>query len=314
MVLGVDHRSAPTSVRENLAFTGECHGRGLGALKASFPDTEFVLLSTCNRVEVYAASESAPPEADELTSFLARFHGLPAESVAGHSVVNREEAAIGHLFRVATGLESLVPGEDQILGQVRDAYKAATGRGVIGPILHNVFQRALRAAKLARDETGLGRGKLSVASIAVDVARHVFDHFDSDRRERLEKARSLVEREAAACFAALRYRRDAGALLRQLASRTEAAVRRELDRLFLARPDLTDTQRAAIAQAMSHLPNQLLHHPRSALRAAVEGGDAADPHPLFDAARRVLGLADPPPANQVGPRRPGDRRLADSLA
>src|SRR5260370_21159449 len=165
MVLGVDHRSAPTSVRENLAFPGECHGRGLGALKANFPETEFVLLSTCNRVEVYAAAESAPPEVDELSSFLARFHGMPAESVAGHLVVHREEAAIGHLFRVAGGLESLVPGEDQILGQVRDAYKAATGRGVIGPILDTAFQRALRAAKRARDETGLGRGKLSIASI-----------------------------------------------------------------------------------------------------------------------------------------------------
>jgi glutamyl-tRNA reductase len=443
MVLGVDHRSAPTSVRESLAFPGECHGRGLGALKASFPDTEFVLLSTCNRVEVYAAAESAPPQVDELSSFLARFHGMPAESVAGHAVLHREEAAIGHLFRVAAGLESLVPGEDQILGQVRDAYKAATGRGVIGPILHTVFQRALRAAKRARDETGLGRGKLSVASIAVAVARDVFDHFDdktilvigagkmgelalqhlralrpgailvanrdlarartavdggdcrviafdaldgalteadivisttaaaepimtldrftgiqrarrnrpllivdiavprdfdprigeleqvmlydvddlraqvernlSDRRERLEKARALVERDAAACFAALRYRRDAGTLLRQLADRTEAAVRRELDRLFLARPDLTDTQRAAIAQAMSRSLNQLLHHPRSALRAAADAGDPADPHPLLDAARRVFGLADAPPANQVDPRRPGDRRLAESL-
>ena len=67
MVLGLDHRSAPTSVRERLAFPGECHGRGLGALEASFPDTEFVLISTCNRVEVYAAAESAPPEADELS-------------------------------------------------------------------------------------------------------------------------------------------------------------------------------------------------------------------------------------------------------
>src|SRR5580704_11936888 len=170
IVLGVDHRSAPTSVRENLAFAGECHGRGLGALEASFPGTEFVLLSTCNRVEVYAAAEPAPPRVRELSSFLARFHGMPAESVTGHLVVHRDEAAIGHLFRVAAGVESLVPGEDQILGQVRDAYKAAAARGVIGPTLHAAFQKALRAARRARDETGLGRGKLSVASLAVDLA------------------------------------------------------------------------------------------------------------------------------------------------
>jgi glutamyl-tRNA reductase len=444
MVLGVDHRSAPTSVREKLAFPGECRDRGLGALKSSFPDAEFALLSTCNRVEVYAAAEPAQPRVRELSSFLARFHGMPAEGLSGHLVVHRGQAAIGHLFRVAGGLESLVPGEDQILGQVRDAYKAATGRGVIGPILHTAFQRALRAAKRARDETGLGLGKLSVASIAVDVARDVFDRFDdktilvigagkmgelaiqhfralrpgailvanrdparactaaeggegraigfdalddalteadivisttaadepimtldrftgiqrarrnrpllivdiavprdfdprigeleqvmlydldnlrgqvernlAERRERLEKARSLIEREAAACFAALRHRRAAGALLRQLGDRTEAAVRRELDRLFLARPDLTDNQRAAIAQAMSRFLNQILHHPRSALRAAADAGDFADPNPLLDAARRVFGLADAPSANPVDPRRPGDRRLAESLA
>ena len=443
MVLGVDHRSTRTSVRESLAFPGACHGRGLAALKASFPDTEFVLLSTCNRVEIYAAAASAPPEVNDLSSFLAGFHGMPAEELAGHLVVHREEAAIGHLFRVAAGLESLVPGEDQILGQVREAYKAATGRGVIGPILHAAFQRALRAARRARTETGLGRGTLSVASIAVDLARDVFDRFDdktvlvigagkmgelalqhlralrpgailvanrdvvrartvadggvgriiafdalddavieadivisataapepimtldrftaiqrarrhrpllivdlavprdfdprigeleqvmlydvgglraqverhrADRRQQLERAQAIVEREAAACFAALRHHRDAGALLRQLADRTEAAVRRELDRLFAARPDLTDPQRAAIAHAMSRFRNQLLHHPRSALRAAADASDAADPHPLLDAARRVLGLADPPTGIAVAPRSPENRRLANSF-
>ena len=113
--------------------------------------------------------------------------------------------------------------------------------------------------------------------------------------------------------AALRRHRDADAVLRQLADRTEATVRRELDRLFRARPDLTDPERVAIAEAMSRFLNQLLHHPRSALGAAAAAGDAADPHPLLDAARRVFGLADARPANQVDPRRPGDRRLAESL-
>ena len=94
-------------------------------------------------------------------------------------------------------------------------------------------------------------------------------------------------------------------MLRQLGDRAEAVVRRELDRLFAARPDLTEAQRAAIARAMSRFRNQLLHHPRSALRAAADAGDTADPHPLLDAARRVFGLADAPPANQVDPRRPG---------
>jgi glutamyl-tRNA reductase len=133
----------------------------------------------------------------------------------------------------------------------------------------------------------------------------------ADRRRRLERAQAIVDREAAACWAALRHRRDAGALLRQLAERTEAAVRRELDRLFLARPDLTDPQRAAIAHAMGRFRNQLLHHPRSALSAAV--GDAAEAHPLLEAARRVFGLAEAPLGHAAEPRRTTDRRLAETL-
>jgi hypothetical protein len=113
--------------------------------------------------------------------------------------------------------------------------------------------------------------------------------------------------------AALRHGRDAEALLDQLAERTEAAVRRELDCLFRARPDLTDTQRAAIAAAMSRFLSQILDHPKSALRAAADAGDAADPHPLLSAARRVFGLADAAPAGHAGPHRPGDRRLAESF-
>jgi len=297
MVLGVDDRSAPTSVRENLAFPGECRDRALRALKSSFPDVEFVLLSTCNRVEVYVARAPSPPEIVELVSFVAQFHRMPEETVAEHFVVHKEEAAIGHLFRVAVGLESLVQDEDQIRGEVRDAYKAATGQGVVGPILNMTFHRALLAAKRARDETGLGRGSLSVAGIAVD----------------LERARAIVEREAAGCWAAVRHRQAASVLLRQLGDRTEATVRRELDRLFSAQRDLTEPQRAAIAQAMSRFLNQLLRHPRSALPTATDAGGSADSHPVLDAARRVFGLADGRPANHVNPRRAGDRRLAESL-
>ena len=179
LALGVDHRSAPTSVREALAFEGERRRpRARRAEGRASPDTEFVLLSTCNRVELYAAAEADPPDGEALAAFLARFHDVPVESWTGHLVVRRDEAAVDHLFRVAAGLESLVPGEGQILGQVRDAYKLASDREAVGPILHHVFQRALRVGKRAREETGLDRGKCSVASVAVDVARAVFDRFE----------------------------------------------------------------------------------------------------------------------------------------
>jgi glutamyl-tRNA reductase len=134
----------------------------------------------------------------------------------------------------------------------------------------------------------------------------------ADRHEQLDRARAILEREAAACWAALGHRQAARVLLRQLADRTEATVRGELDRLFRARPDLTDNQRVAIAQAMSRFLNQLLHHPRSALRAAA-ASDAADPHAVLDASRRVFGLGEVRPASQVDRVKPGDRRLAESL-
>jgi glutamyl-tRNA reductase len=147
-------------------------------LAQAFPDNEFVILSTCNRVEIYAAGSSEQvPDTDALVDVLVKFHGIKADVFAGHLVSYHDEGVIGHLFRVAASLESLVLGEGQILGQVRDAYQAATVRRTVGPALHTVFQTALRVGKLVRERTGMDKGKLSVASVAVDLAKEVFDSF-----------------------------------------------------------------------------------------------------------------------------------------
>ena len=179
LCLGVDHLSAPTAVREALAFDAGARDAGLNRFRESFVGAEFVLLSTCNRVEIYAATDdpSMIPDVSSLTQTLTEFHGLPAETIGSHLVAHHDDAVVGHLFRVASSLESLVLGEGQILGQVRDAYLCAQKRGAVGPILHGVFQHALRVGKKVREETGMDRGKLSVASVAVDVAREVFDTF-----------------------------------------------------------------------------------------------------------------------------------------
>jgi glutamyl-tRNA reductase len=178
LALGVDHRTAPAAVREALAFDGPEHARGLQTLAQAFPGNEFVILSTCNRVEIYAAGcvESAP-ETDALHDFLADFHGLKSDFFAGHLVGYHDEGAVGHLFRVAASLESLVLGEGQILGQVREAYRAAVAGKTVGPVFHTVFQAALKVGKKVRERTGMDQGKLSVASVAVDVAKEVFDTF-----------------------------------------------------------------------------------------------------------------------------------------
>jgi glutamyl-tRNA reductase len=178
LALGVDHRSAPASIREAIAFDGPKLDVGLGALTSTFANCEFVVLSTCNRVEVYAAG--APenvPSLEELAEFLAEFHSLPPDRLRNHLVSFGDETAVGHIFRVAASLESLVLGEGQILGQVKEAYQAAKSRGTAGTILHAVFQDALRVGKKVREETGMSQGKLSIASVAVEVAREVFDTF-----------------------------------------------------------------------------------------------------------------------------------------
>jgi len=179
LALGVDHHSAPAPVREALAFNDSKGPDGLDALKAAFPGSEFVVLSTCNRVEIYAASGDAHtlPGSDALARFLADFHDLPSETLSTHLWSYRDEAAMSHLFRVAASLESLVLGEGQILGQVKDAFRLAKQRNAVGQILHKVFDHAIRVGKKVREETGMDQGKLSVASVAVDVAKGVFDTF-----------------------------------------------------------------------------------------------------------------------------------------
>ena len=175
---GVDHRSAPAAVREALAFDGPKAAEGLEALVRTFPGSEFVVLSTCNRVEIYSAGNSDDvPEPKALSNFLADFHAQSLDHFASHLVSHHDEGAVGHLFRVAASLESLVLGEGQIQGQVRDAFLAARERKAIGPILHRVFEHAIKVGKKVREDTGMDQGKLSIASVAVDVARGVFDTF-----------------------------------------------------------------------------------------------------------------------------------------
>ena len=179
LALGVDHHSAPQPVREAVAFDGSKRVEGLAALKSRFPGVEFALLSTCNRVELYAAGDPETiPKVGDLTQFLSDFHAIGAETFAKHLVDYHDEEAIEHLFRVASSIESLVVGEGQIQGQVREAYEIARKADAVGPVLHEVFQQSARVGKRVREATGMDRGRLSIASVAVDVARRVFDHFD----------------------------------------------------------------------------------------------------------------------------------------
>jgi glutamyl-tRNA reductase len=179
LALGVDYHRAPAALREALAFDGPRLTEGLTALGGAFPGNEFVLLSTCNRVELYLAASDPhlAPEVSSLADFMAHFHNLAASSFMAHLVDHHDAGAVNHLFRVAASLESLVLGEGQILHQVKEAYEAANKSKVVGPILHYMFQQALRVGKKVREATGMDQGKLSIASVAVDMAKAVFDTF-----------------------------------------------------------------------------------------------------------------------------------------
>lgn len=178
LLLGLNHTTAPLEVRERLAFDAGRRSAALAGFRQHYPQSEAVLLSTCNRVELYVAREvHGHPRAAEMVQFIAGFHGIPADQFASHLYEKANREVVEHLFYVASSLDSMVLGETQILGQVRDAYDAATEASAAGAMLNPLFQRAIAAGKEVMNGTALGDGRLSVASVAVDYARGIFDHF-----------------------------------------------------------------------------------------------------------------------------------------
>src|SRR5262245_21206333 len=170
---GIDHRTTPVDLREALAFRHEGLDSAYAALARRELVREAVLVSTCNRVEIYAAVEG-DTVADACARFLAEHHGLAWEALAPHVVVRRGADAARHLFRVAAGLESLVVGEPQILGQVKEAFAASERARRTGPLTSRLFSAAFTVGKRVRTETGLGEGAVSVSYAAIALARKIF--------------------------------------------------------------------------------------------------------------------------------------------
>jgi glutamyl-tRNA reductase len=178
LLLGLNHTTAPLDVREKVAFSTEQARHALQSFRDKFPDSECVLLSTCNRVELYISREvHGHPRADEMAEFLSHFHAVQVSQLRPHLYEKDGRAAIEHLFTVASSLDSMVLGETQILGQVRGAYELATAAQTTGAQLNPLFQRAIAVGKQVMHETALNEGRLSVASIAVDYAKRIFDRF-----------------------------------------------------------------------------------------------------------------------------------------
>jgi glutamyl-tRNA reductase len=179
LLLGMNHTTAPIELRERVAMNALQTQDTLVSFRAAYPESEVVAVSTCNRVELYASRPlHARPRPEDLVEFLARRGSIPADQVRQHSYELSDRAAVEHLFSVVSSLDSMVLGETQILGQVRQCYEAAKQAGAAGAMLNPLFQRALAAGKEVMHDTTLAAGHVSVASVAVDYARQIFDRFD----------------------------------------------------------------------------------------------------------------------------------------
>ena len=179
VIVGLNHRSAPIEVRESVAFENAYLRDALARLSAYPSIHEGVILSTCNRVEVVAASSDSRTAFDEISGFLSEQKAhRSAGTLDDHVYKYHGAEAVRHLFRVAASLDSMVVGEPQILGQLKEYYDAAQRAGTVGAILHRLFHRSFSVAKRVRTETGIGSGAVSVSSVAVDLAKRIFDRFD----------------------------------------------------------------------------------------------------------------------------------------
>jgi glutamyl-tRNA reductase len=173
LVVGLSHRTAPVELREAVDFARQGLDRALAGLSAHGIASEAVVLSTCNRAEIYAV---APDDAaaGALGRFISEYHGVDHGAIAAHLYTQSGREAARHLFRVAAGLDSLVVGEPQILGQVKSAYSTAADLGQTGPVINRLFHSAFGVGKRVRTETGLASGAVSVSYAAIALARKIF--------------------------------------------------------------------------------------------------------------------------------------------
>ena len=169
-ILGLNHRTAPVALREKVAFTEDRLVAALRALRQEQGVAEVLILSTCNRTEVYWAGSAS---GNELSEWLVRHHDVSLD-LASNLYVHQEQQAVEHAFTVASGLDSMVLGETQILGQLKDAYRVAQESGSTGPHLNKLFQAAFATAKRIRSQTLIGANSVSLASATVSLARRVY--------------------------------------------------------------------------------------------------------------------------------------------
>jgi len=176
LALGINHKTAPVEIREKVAFAPEAVPEALRELTRRGTISEGAILSTCNRTELYCGLEQAKVE--ELVAWLGDFHRLRTADLQPYLYTHPDQAAVRHILRVASGLDSLVLGEPQILGQMKQAFSAANEAGTIGVTLNRLFQHTFQVAKQVRTDTAIGASAVSVAFAAVSLSRQIFSHLE----------------------------------------------------------------------------------------------------------------------------------------
>lgn len=220
LAIGINHTTATIDVREKVAFQPEQLEQALQSLVQQGRISESVIVSTCNRTELYCylgkheLTQNSAKDSDltDILNWLASFHSIPVEQLAQHIYQHENEQAIGHLMAVASGLDSLVLGEPQILGQVKDAYDTARKAGTIGTLFERLFQSTFAAAKDVRTETAVGQNAVSVAYSAVNLAKHIFAD--------LSQSEVLIVGAGETAELAARHLRDQGVEKLHVANRT----------------------------------------------------------------------------------------------
>jgi glutamyl-tRNA reductase len=178
VLVGLNHRTAPVELRERLAFSNGQREHSLRRLMEIGGVAEGAIVSTCNRVEVVACGPDAGALGSALPAYLAREHGVSEAALGAHLYTHVGRDAVRHLFRVAASLDSMVVGEPQILGQMKEQYAEAAAAGASGRVLHRCFHKSFSVAKRVRSETGIAEKAVSIGSAAVELARRIFDRLE----------------------------------------------------------------------------------------------------------------------------------------
>src|SRR3972149_582027 len=193
ILVGLSHNTAPVEVREKLSFSGQMLSDGIKRLRGYENISECLILSTCNRVEIYAIVDQSEIGIARIKDFLHSYQTtLPLESISQHLYIHKNEAAVKHLFRVAASLDSMVVGEPQILGQVKDAFDTALLNKTTGVILNKLFKKAISVAKRVRTETRIAENAVSISYAAVELAKKIFSSL-RDKRGMLVGAGEMGE-------------------------------------------------------------------------------------------------------------------------